>query len=72
MTQSPEANGKYEATHVELDLIMDVPIHQPIKYSPNFLEKSNTLWYQFLALFIPSYFIIFKIILGGAFRRKIL
>ena len=47
-------------------------MHQRIKYSQGFLEKANTLWYQFLALLIPSYFIIFEMILGGAFRRRIL
>lgn len=69
MTKSPSDQSN---TRVELNLHMDVPVHQQIRYAQNFLEKANAFWYQVLALVIPSYFIIIELILGGAFRRRIL
>ena len=51
---------------------MDVPVAQHIKYNPSFLEQSIEIWIQYLALLIPSLYIIYEVILGNAFRKNVL
>jgi len=53
-------------------MIMDIPPNQQIKYNPEFIEKFVALWTQYIALLIPAVFIIYDMILGNAFRNKIL
>jgi len=55
-----------------MNLLMDIPVNQEIRYTPSFLELAANFWIQYLALLIPSYFIIYELILGNAFRTRIL
>jgi hypothetical protein len=66
-TSQPNSNKK-----VDLDLMLDVPVNQIIRYKPSFLEKVTIFWVQYLALLIPSLFINYYIILGSGFERKII
>lgn len=51
---------------------MDIPINQQIRYTPSKIELFNNLWVQYVALLIPSVYIIYEIILGNSFRHKVL
>lgn len=68
--QYPVDDAKFE--DIEINMLIDIPSNQQIKYSPTFLEKSLQFFIQYLALLIPSAYIIIDLILGGGFRRKIL
>jgi len=57
---------------IELDLLIDIPVNQQIRYRPSFLEKGSQFWTQYIALLIPSLYVIYDVILGGSFKRKIL
>jgi len=57
---------------IELDLLIDIPVNQQVRYKPSFLEKASQFWTQYVALLVPSLYIIYEVILGGGFRRKIL
>ena len=60
------------AEEIEIDLMMDIPLNQEIRYTPSFLELAANFWVQYIALLIPSFYIIYQTILGNAFRVKIL
>lgn len=66
------SSSRSGAEQVEIKLQMDVPILQELRYTPSFLENMTLGWTQYLALLIPAWFIIVEVILGGAFKRKIL
>jgi hypothetical protein len=61
-----------ETNSVEIDLLMDIPVNQVIKYTPSFLEKATQAWTQFLAIGVVSYFVIIYLFLGTAFESSIL
>jgi len=66
-------NGAIGETElVELKMLIDVPVLQQIRFSPTFLQKASQCWTQYMALLIPSVYIFYEVILGGAFKRKIL
>ena len=58
--------------HVEINLLMDVPILQEFRYNPSFLENLTLGWTQYVSILIPSLIVIYELLLGGAFKRKIL
>lgn len=66
------ASSAAPTSDVKVNLLIDVPVSQSIRYSPSFLEKMSQLWIQYVALLIPSLYVIYFTILGGAFERKIL
>ena len=67
---TPAAGSATE--EIELDLLIDIPVNQQVRYKPSFLEKASQFWTQYVALLVPSLYIIYDVILGGGFRRKIL
>ena len=66
------SSSRSGAEEVQISLIMDVPLLQEFRYTPSFLENLTLGWCQYLAILIPSLAIIYELILGGAFKRKIL
>lgn len=58
--------------HIELRVLMAVPASQSVKYTPSFFEQFINLWVQYVAVLIPFAYIIYEVILGSAFRKKIL
>jgi hypothetical protein len=59
-------------SHVEIDLLLDVPVNQVIRYQPSFLEKTTTFWIQYLALLIPALYVNYYLILGNGFQLNII
>ena len=45
---------------------------QEIVYVPTTLESLKIAWIQYIALLIPSLYIIYYLILGFAFKNKVL
>jgi len=69
---SPFIGARAASEEIEIDLLIDIPVNQQIRYRPSFLEKGSQFWTQYIALLIPSLFVIYDVILGGSFKRKIL
>ena len=72
VTTSALASDPATSEEIEIDLLIDIPVNQQIRYRPSFLEKASQFWTQYVALLIPSLYIIYDVILGGSFKRKIL
>jgi len=72
VTTTNNAAASSASEEVEIDLLIDIPVNQQIRYRPSFLEKGSQFWTQYIALLIPSLYVIYEVILGGSFKRKIL
>ena len=51
---------------------MKVPEFQPIRYSPNILQSLIELFVQYLAILIPTVYILYYSCLDFAFNRQVL
>jgi len=60
------------SNEVEIDLLLNVPVSQQIRYKPSFLENTSEFWIQYLALLIPAFYVNYYLILGAGFKRKII
>lgn len=67
-----QTQNDHEPNKVNINLQLDVPLQQHIKANKSFFAKIVTIWIQYIALLIPSYFVLYDFFLGGAFRRRIL
>ena len=65
-----ENKDKVERINIELHL--DVPKSQEIIVKSNFIQKALTMWNQYIAILIPSFIVIWYLILGSAFKRNII
>lgn len=61
-----------EAKRVEVEMLLDVPSNQKIRYGPSFIEKSILFLVQYLAMLLVSLWFFYWSILGEAFKRSIL
>ncbi|CDW72528.1 UNKNOWN [Stylonychia lemnae] len=57
---------------VEIDLDMRIPSLQQLVYVPGVLESLKIAWIQYLALLIPCIWVIYQLILGFAFKNRVL
>ena len=57
---------------VELIMEIKIPLQQEFVYVPTVLESLKIAWIQYLALLIPSLYAIYYLILGFAFRNKVI
>jgi len=57
---------------VKIDLLMDIPVNQQIRYTPNILDLYTTLWIQYISLLILTAYVIYVRILGSGFTEKVL
>ena len=55
-----------------MELDIRVPSLQQIVYVPGVLESLKIAWIQYLALLIPCLWVIYKLILGFAFKARVL
>jgi Transmembrane protein 231 len=55
---------------IQFDIL--IPKQQEIIYKPTTIESLKMAWIQYLALLIPSLWVIYKCILGFAFSNKVL
>ena len=56
----------------ELEMDIFIPQMQKIVYVPTVLETIKRAWIQYLAILIPIFFLVHKVILGLGFKLKIL
>jgi hypothetical protein len=61
-----------EEEEVKIDLLMDIPVNQQIKYTPKILDLFTTLWIQYISLLILTSYVIYVRILGSGFTEKVL
>jgi len=64
------ASGQKQRVEIVIDI--KVPSMQEIVYVPTTLESLKIAWIQYLALLIPSLYIIYQLIIGFAFKNKVL
>lgn len=57
---------------VKIDLLMDIPVNQQIRYTPNILDLFTTLWIQYVSLLCLTAYVIYVRILGSGFAEKVL
>ena len=57
---------------VEITFVIKVPSMQEINYVPTTLESLKIAWIQYIALLIPSLYVIYWLIIGFAFKNKVL
>ena len=51
---------------------MKVPKFQPIRYTPNVLQSLIEMFIQYVAVLIPTVYILYSTCLDFAFNRKVL
>ncbi|TNV84409.1 hypothetical protein FGO68_gene16267 [Halteria grandinella] len=64
------ASGTYK--QVQISFMIKVPSMQEINYVPTTLESLKMAWIQYIALLIPSLYVIYWLIIGFAFKNKVL
>ena len=69
---TPNRDGSKGNEEVEIDLLIDIPVNQQIRYRPSVMEKGSQFWTQYIFLLIPSLYFIYETILGYSFKRRIL
>ena len=52
--------------------MIKVPSMQEINYVPTTIESLKMAWIQYIALLIPSLYAIYWLIIGFAFKNKVL
>ena len=57
---------------VKINLVIDIPKNQRIRYTPNFSEQLMNFLVQYVGLLIPSVYVIYELMLGYGFRRNVL
>ena len=57
---------------MNLEMTIFVPFMQEIVFIPTVLESLKRAWIQYIAFIIPIMFVVYHIILGQAFKSKIL
>lgn len=62
-------SGLSNKTEIQFDI--SIPAQQEIIYEPTVLESIKIAWIQYVALLIPSMYIIYFIIIGFAFKNKV-
>jgi len=61
-------------TQTEVQIVFDirVPGAQEVLYTPIVMERLKEAWVQYVALMIPSVYVIYFLIVGFSFKSKVL
>jgi hypothetical protein len=60
------------SNRIEIVMEIKIPLQQEFVYVPTVLESLKIAWIQYLAILIPSLYAIYYLILGFAFRNKVI